>query len=158
MTLFWPSGQRCQKFAYILKVTSSCRAKIQNMQNFVNSTVLNFSSATSGHFSNVKISGDSVKKNTIQIFERRSAWSSSTVIEGNMQRGSDFLHDLQHKCLLTLTFCIEGIESWRVWSTSWCCGGPSWNQSMCNVFHYRSRYKWCKGNTSFSCKSHLYPV
>ncbi len=53
--IFLPSGQRCQNFAYIWKVTSNGRTEIQNINTFAISAILNFSSATKGHFSNVNI-------------------------------------------------------------------------------------------------------
>ncbi len=31
-TTFWPNGQRCQKYVYIWKVTSSGRAEIESVQ------------------------------------------------------------------------------------------------------------------------------
>ncbi len=55
MIRFWPSDQRCQKYVYIFKVTSNGRAEIQNRRIFEVLHILNFSSATSGHFSNVNI-------------------------------------------------------------------------------------------------------
>ncbi len=73
------------------KVTSGVRAEIQNMLHFANSAILNFSSVTRGHYENV---------NT--LLASLVTWSSSRVIEGSMQGGSDFGMILQHKCLVTL--------------------------------------------------------
>ncbi len=53
--IFRPSGQRCQNYAYIWKVTSSGRAEIKNGRICSFQDIFIFSSATRSHFSNVNI-------------------------------------------------------------------------------------------------------
>ena len=54
-TTFWPSGQWCQKYVYIWKVTSivsELKLKVWYPKS-LNSTILNFSPAPKGHLENV---------------------------------------------------------------------------------------------------------
>ncbi len=90
MYFFWPSGQRCQKYVNVWKLTSCDRADIHNIHKFANSAILIFSSVSRGHLENVNTlltSSATWSKKYIQIFER---WSSSRDIEGNMQGGVIF--------------------------------------------------------------------
>ncbi len=76
--LFWPSGQGCQKCAYIFKVTSNGRAEIQNGLISCFMDTFNLSSVIRGHFWNVNTLKASLatcskkkrkKENGLQIFE-----------------------------------------------------------------------------------------